>query len=61
MGLQISQCDKQNPIKLPKATYLQFSPANNDSKIMNGRCNKKDNMELCVEEHEVLFCLLKPN
>lgn len=62
MGLQISRSDKHNAAKLPKATCLQFRPANNDSKITNGRHNndfKKGNVELCVEEHEVLCCLPK--
>lgn len=58
-ALQILQCDKQNTIKLPKATHLQFSPANNNCEIINGRRNKRDNMKLCVEEHEVQCCLLK--
>lgn len=44
---------------MPKATYLRFSTANKNSKIMNGQCNKKDNMKLFVKEHEVQFCLLK--
>lgn len=52
-GLTDLAFDKQKTIKLPKATYLQFSATNKNSKIMYEQCNKKDNMELFVEEHEV--------
>ncbi len=46
--------------KTAKATYLQFTTANKYSGIMNGQCNKRDNMKLFVKEHEVQFCLPKP-
>lgn len=45
--------------KTAKGKYLQFSWANKNFEIMNGQCNKKDNMELFAKEHKVQFCLLK--